>query len=390
MIQQPRIALIGPAFPYRGGIAQYTTQLHRALSKHCTLQTISFQRQYPAWLYPGKSDREPGMQTHTESGIVYSLDALNPLTWVAAARSIADCGCDLAVINWWTLFWAPAFALIARMLRMRGVPVALLCHNFFDHDSGALKRFVSTRLLSQADAYLVHSSEQADWLRDLFPANPVVTHPHPTYDRFPTATNHQPPRGRLELLFFGFVRAYKGLDTLIDALALLGDREIYLTVAGEPWCDPDKLRADIRASGAPNIELHLEYVDDNAAANFFARADLVVLPYRSASGSGVAAVAYHYVRPILATRVGGLRDVVEEGRTGFMVDPDSSRLLAETLRTLDRETLGRMHENIRVRKTRATWESLTGNVIDLAHILRNDERCASSEAAPRGLHGRPA
>jgi glycosyltransferase involved in cell wall biosynthesis len=273
-----RLALVGPVTPYRGGIAQYTTELRRALAARCELQTISFRRQYPAWLYPGKSDREPGRREFSEPQVDYVLDALNPFSWTAAARAIAARGCDLAVINWWTLFWAPGFALMARLLRARGVPVAFLCHNLFDHDSSSIKRAVASSLLAQADAYVVHGKAQADSLRSRFPGKQILVHPHPTYDRFPAAVQPPPRRGRLELLFFGFIRPYKGLDTLIAAMAKLNDPAVYLTVVGEPWGSAERLRADVQASGASSVELHLDYVDDASAARFFARADLVVLP----------------------------------------------------------------------------------------------------------------
>ena len=360
--------------PFRGGIAQYTAELHRALSACCRLQTISFRRLYPAWLYPGDSDREPGIEQQHEPGVHYVLDAINPLTWLATATDTASKGCDLAVINWWTLFWAPGFALMANRLRARGVPVAFICHNLFDHDSGSIKRGISTRLLSQADAYLVHASEQAETLRRLFPGKPVRIHPHPTDGRYPPATAVLPKRGRLELLFFGFIRPYKGLDVLIDALGRLADHEVHLTVVGEPWCAPEELREYVRASGAPNVELHLEYVDANTAANFFARADLVVLPYRSATGSAVAAVAYHYEKPILATRVGGLPDVVEDGRTGFLVEPDSPRQLAARLHTINREELASIQVNVQTCKNRFTWCSLAGTLIDMAHDMAYGNR----------------
>jgi glycosyltransferase involved in cell wall biosynthesis len=367
-----RLALVGPVTPYRGGIAQYTTALRRALARRCELHTISFRRQYPAWLYPGKSDREPGPGDLAEPQVDYLLDALNPFTWTAAARSIAARGCELAIIDWWTLFWAPAFALIARMLRARGVPVLFLCHNLFDHDSNPIKRAIASRLLAQADVYLVHGSVQADALRRQFPGKHVVVHPHPTYDRFPAPMQPLPRRGRLELLFFGFIRPYKGLDTLIAALAKLNDPEVHLSIVGEPWCPVDQLRAEVQASGAPNVDLHLDYVDDESAARFFARADLVVLPYRAATSSGVAAVAYHYDRPILATRVGGLPDVIEEGRTGFLVDADSPEQLAACLKHLSRERLDAMGSAVRSFKSRFTWDSLATALLGLADPLHPD------------------
>lgn len=364
-----KLALIGPVAPFRGGIAQYTTELHRALLSACQLQTISFRRLYPAMLYPGRSDREPGMESYAEPHVDYLLDAFNPLTWRAAARRVAKRGCDLAVLEWWTLFWAPGFAWMARMLRKRGVPVAFLCHNLFDHDSGALKRAVTIHLLSQAQAYIVHARDHADRLRSLFPGKPVRVHPLPAYDRFPEAESPAPRRGRLELLFFGFIRPYKGLDVLIEALGRLSDPDVHLTVVGEPWGSVDELHARIRSSGALNVDLHLKYVDDATAANFFGRADLVVLPYRTDTPSGVAALAYRYGRPVLASRVAGLREVVEEGRTGFLVDPASPEQLAERLRTIDRTNLEQMRTHVRSYASSRGWPSLAAELLGLADEL---------------------
>ena len=371
------MALVGPVSPFRGGIAQYTTRLHHALSPRCALATYSFRRQYPAWLYPGASDREPGA-TDLE-GVAYSLDALDPTSWLRTARRIADEGAELAVLSWWTLYWAPAFALIARGLRRRGVKVAMLCHNLFDHDSGRLRQQLTARMLGQADAFLVHTTEQAQTLRRLFPAKTVLRHPHPVYDQFPAPAAPLPKRGRLELLFFGFIRPYKGLEALIDALGLLADPEVHLTVIGEPWGDPEALRERVRRSGAPNVELHLRYVDEAMAANHFARADLLVLPYHSASGSGVAAIAQHYGCPILATRVGGLAEIVDEGRTGFLIDPGQPAQWAERLRQMDRGQLARMSATVRADTARSSWSSLAQTLLSLA---AGDDAAEVAHAAP--------
>lgn len=366
-----RVALIGPIAPFRGGVAQYTTQLHRALASRCTLQTISYHRQYPSWLYPGKSDREPDRAAYRESDVDYLLDWSNPSSWFQAVRSIEARGCSLVLFDWWTLFWAPATALMARKLRFRGIHVAFLCHNLFDHDAGTFKRKLAEALLAQADAYLVHSTEQAVVLRAKFPNKPVLAHPIPLYDQFPPPLVCLPKRGRLELLFFGFIRPYKGLDVLIDALARLNDTQVYLTVVGEPWCPPEELRKRIEAMHAPNVELHLDYVDDQTAANFFGRADLVVLPYRSASGSAVAAMAFFYECPILATKTGAFPDVIDEGETGFLVEPDSIEALASTIRPLTRVRLEAMQINVHARKSRFTWNSLAGRVMELAAPAEN-------------------
>ena len=363
----PKVALLGPVSPpFRGGIAQYTSNLRSALAPICDLKTISFKRLYPAWLYPGASDREPGMEQTHQQDVLYTLDALDPRTWWTAVRDISSARCDLVAINWWTLFLAPEFALIARLLRAHGIPSVFLCHNLFDHDSGVFKRMLAMRLLSQANAYVVHTKTQAELLRQTFPAKTVRMHTHPTYDSYPKPANVLPKRGRLELLFFGFIRPYKGLDSLIDALALLADSEVHLTVVGEPWGPPEDLVNRVYTSKAPNVELHLEYVNAATAADYFARADLVVLPYRRATGSGVAAMAYHYDKPVLATRVGGLSDVVQNGRTGFLVDPDAPQQLAAILRTQSRDSLAQLVKHVRERKNQSTWSSLSAVLVDLA------------------------
>jgi glycosyltransferase involved in cell wall biosynthesis len=317
-------------------------------------------------LYPGKSDREPNQASYREPGVEYILDSVNPLSWRRALRFIAADHCDLAVFDWWTLFWAPAIALMARSVRRRGVRVAFICHNLADHDSGLLKRKLAKLLLSPADAYLVHSTEQMTSLESSLPGKMVITHPVPLFDQFPPPSEQLPKRGRLELLFFGFIRPYKGLEVLVDALARLGDTQVYLTVVGEPWLPADELRKRIDATHAPNIELHLDYVDDQAAANFFGRADLVVLPYLSASGSGVAAMAFHYGCPILATRTGGFPDVITEGETGFLVMPGSVEDLANAIRSLTRAGLEIMRECVLARKARFTWDSLAECVLQIA------------------------
>lgn len=379
-----RIALIGPVLPFRGGIAQYTTQLHRTLARKCALLTISYHRQYPAWLYPGKSDREPDKASCREPGVEYILDALDPLSWWRVVRAVTANGCDLAAFDWWTLFWAPAVALMARSLSRRGVRVVFLCHNLFDHDSGPIKRKFAKLLLSPADAYLVHSTEQKKSLESGFPGKAVVMHPIPPYDQFPPPSIKLPKRGRLELLFFGFIRPYKGLDVLIDAIAMLRDTRVYLTVVGEPWCSPEELRKRIEVAQVPNIDLHLDYVDDQTAANFFSRTDLVVLPYLSASGSAVAAMAFHYECPILATRTGAFPDVIDEGKTGFLVDPGSPEQLANCLRSITRERLALLKPNINASRDRFTWDSLANALIGMSGVGSRPR--AGRHASRRGNH----
>jgi glycosyltransferase involved in cell wall biosynthesis len=329
------------------------------------LQVLSFSRQYPKWLYPGESDKEPGENPAREPGVSYVIDALSPLSWHRAANAVIAKGCDHAILTWWTLFWAPAFAYIAWRLRRHGIRTSFLCHNLSDHDSKGLKSAISRWLLSSADSYIVHASEQSGALLRLHPAKPVLQRPLPIFDHFPAPSKVLPKRGRLEVLFFGFIRPYKGLDVLLDAMELLGDSGVYLTIAGEMWGQDERISSASGIKGA-NIETCLEYVDSGVAAAYFARADIVVLPYLTATGSGVVALAYHYRKPVLASKVGGLEDVVAQGETGWLVAPGSARALADALAAIDRETAASLEQPIETFVAEHSWDNMAAAVLEFS------------------------
>ena len=352
-----RIAVVGPVLPYRGGIAQYNSLLIRALAtSNQDACYFSFSRQYPQWLYPGGGDRDPSHENHIEAGVCYSIDSMNPLTWWKTALDIARRKPDLVAFHWWTIFWAPCFMTMIQSLKHRDFRVALICHNLVDHEASGMKAAISRRVLAMADAYLVHSSEHADILRRQWPGKAVAHHPIPVYGHYPSARGTLIKRGRIELLFFGFIRPYKGLDILFDALKILSDREVYLTVIGEHWGNPSALIAD--SANFPNVELHLTYMNDAEAAEYFARADFVVLPYRSATPSAVASLAFHYDKPIIASRVAGLLDVVMEGQTGILVPPRDSKTLANVIGKLDRSEARRLAAGVSQYKQTHGWDSL--------------------------------
>lgn len=371
--QPPRIALFGPVAPLRGGVAQYTTQLHRSLGRQANVETVSFKRMYPGWLYPGESEVEPGSEPLLEPGVWYELDVYNPLTWRRAADRIVQNGCDLAVLDWWTLFWQPGFAYMARRLRKGGIKTVYLCHNLADHQTGGslglagrVMSRASRRMLAAADAYIVQSKEQADLLCKLKPAAHIVTRMHPIYTHFPEPNKHLPKRGRLELLFFGFIRPYKGLEVLLDALSIRNDHDIYVTVAGEPWGRAADIKKKLTDYRAPNLELHLKYIDNATTANYFARADVVALPYRSATGSGVVALAYNYGKPVLASNVGGLQDAVIDGQTGWLVPPESPPALAGKIAQITRKQAQSMAPAIKQFCKANSWDELASDICNLA------------------------
>lgn len=362
---KPRVAIVGPLLPYRGGIAQYNTLLARAFAERGddTL-FVSFSRQYPQWLYPGKGDIDPLHADHRESGALYLIDSLNPITWWKAAQEIVRQGVQCTVFHWWTIFWAPCFVVMIQLLKRRGVRVALICHNLVDHEASGLKAAVSRYVIGMAGGYLVHSRDHAEALRRDQPGKPVESHPIPAYGHYPQPRGTLAKRGRLELLFFGFIRPYKGLEVLLDALRIADDRDVYLTVIGEHWGDSSELVRQYE--GHPNIELRLEYVDDADAAEYFARADFIVLPYLSATPSAVVALAYHYDVPVIASRVAGLDEVVIDDGTGLLVPPSDPAELARTLRSATRERARELAGGVSEYKRTHGWDAICARVRMLA------------------------
>lgn len=365
-----KLALVGPVAPYRGGIAQYTTQLRAALAGYAEVYTISFKRLYPMWLYPGDTDKEPGTSLWLDD-VMYTLDIYNPVSLRSAAQKVIHMQCDAVILDWWTLIWQPGFAYMARILRRHGVKVIFLCHNLFDHDAHGAKRRIAESLLKQADGYIVHAKESEALLRELRPDAATMRRLHPIYGHFPAATAELKKRGRLELLFFGLIRPYKGLDLLVEALGKLQDKDVYLTVAGEVWGDEAELRQQLAGYNAPNVDLQLRYASPQEAAQYFTRADAVVLPYRSATGSGVLSLAYNYQKPVLATKVGGLPDGIVENKTGWLVDV-SAEALADAIARMTRDDAQRMAQDIRTFCAANTWEAFAAEVCAFTQRLLTD------------------
>lgn len=361
---RPHVALIGPVAPFRGGIAQHTALLLKALSACGDVEAFSFSRQYPRWLFPGESDRDPALVGHLQPGVSYTLDSLNPLTWRRTMRTITKSGVDMAVIPWWTVFWAPCFGYLARGLHRAGIDVVFLCHNVVEHESAGWKTALTRMVLRSADRFVVHTRSDAARLEELLPGAKVAVCPHPVYESFPPPSHDLPRRSATELLFFGFVRPYKGLPVLLDAMRLLGDLDVTLSIVGESWEDTTPMVTSVRDGGlADRIEFVTRYVSDVEAADFFARADLVVLPYLSATGSGVVPLAYHYGKPVIVTNVGGLPDVVEDGASGYLVPPGDPEAVAAAIRRFASEQPRDMKVDIARVSSTMTWPRLADVVL---------------------------
>jgi glycosyltransferase involved in cell wall biosynthesis len=374
-----RICVVGPTYPYRGGIAHYTTLLVKHLrdAGHWA-QLYSFTRQYPTWLFPGKTDKDPSA-TPLKVDCEYVLDPINPLTWWRLCRKIRADAPDLLVLQWWVPYWTPSLTVISRWIkRNTKIPIVYICHNVVPHDGGGVldRRFALT-VLRQGDAFIVHSEQDLHRLHALLPAAKVTLAHIPTYAELAAKSNHADqeqlrdklglPADRPILLFFGFVRPYKGLEYLIQALPLvLAQQPAHLLVVGEFWSSPEFYERYAREYNvADAITFVNQYVPNEELGPYFDLADVVVLPYITATQSAVAQLAFGFGKPVITTRVGGLHEVVKEGVNGLIVPPQDEAALAHAIIQFYQDGLGaRLAEQVRqsAQQNRFSWQSLVSAI----------------------------
>lgn len=361
-----RYCLIGPTYPYRGGIAHYTTLLAQSLrAEHETL-LISFTRQYPRWMFPGRSDRDYSREPlRTEAE--YLLDPLNPLSWWRTVRCATDWLPDAVVIPWWVPFWAPAWAAIGHgVKRSKPAPrIIFICHNILPHENNVIDRIALRLALSPGDGFIVHSQANAAELASFFPMAEIRVAPLPTYAALGNIEQADVdlvlPNDRPLLLFCGFVRPYKGLDILLDALpAILERRPVHLLVAGEFWeSDAPYLKQINHLKIDEAVTLVNRYLSNEELAAVLAKADVLVLPYRSATQSGIVQLAFGQQKPVITTDVGGLAEAVEDERTGLVVPPEDPVALAAAVNRFFDENLGpAFQKHISQDSQRFSWERL--------------------------------
>jgi glycosyltransferase involved in cell wall biosynthesis len=362
-----KIVIVGTAYPLRGGIAHYNAILYKHLSDRHTVDIVTFTRQYPSIFFPGKTQDEKGGQ---ESAVPTKqiIDSINPWTWYKAAKFISQKKPDLLIFKYWMPFFAPCFGTIARLVkRWAGAKILFICDNVIPHE----KRIGDTALTRYAfdavDSFVVQSAAVEKELQTFHPQARYELVPHPVYEIFGSLMPKEQARRELGLrderviLFFGYVRRYKGLHMLLDAMpAILQSIKVKLLVVGEFYDDEQKYRQQITEKNlGERVFVHSDYVPNEEVSRYFSAADVVVLPYVSATQSGIVQIAYQFDKPVIATDVGGLAEVVLNERTGFIVKPEAPEEVANAVIRFFRE--GRESEfvrNVSAEKKKYSWENL--------------------------------
>lgn len=367
-MEKSKVVTIGPAYPYRGGIAAFNERLSREFAaRGAEVSMRTFTLQYPSFLFPGKTQFSTGPAPEGLD-IVRSINSINPVSWIRTGMQVAAMNPDLVIIQYWLPYMSPALGTIARIIRCRcGARVIAVLHNMMPHEHKPGDRLFSRYFCGSVDGFAALSESVLNDVKLFDTRKPRVLNPHPLYDNFGQPVSREEACSRLGLdpryrylLFFGLIRDYKGLDLLIEALAEKGlDKrdDFRLIVAGEFYSHPEKYLDLAREKG---VESHIiwrtEYVPDSEVKYYFSAAEMMVLPYRSATQSGVTQIAYHFEKPMLITDVGGLGETVPDGVAGYVVAPDAPSIAEGINRQL--ESPKDFTEGIRETKKRYSWSAL--------------------------------
>lgn len=330
-----QVAMLAPIEPYRSGVAKHSTQVAIELNNRddIALTVYSFKRLYPALLFPGTDDKDSASKAPEMLNCQYTLDTVNPLSWFELIKRLKSSNTKLVIIPAWTFFVAPCLGYITKQCQKHGIDVITIVHNAFDHEAGGIKNALMRYQLKQCKKFLVHNQSLANDIKHELPAAEIIISPHPIFDQYPNPTQQLEKRAPLELLFFGIIRDYKGLDILLDAAAELDGIDFKLTIVGECWGSWDKYQKQIDdLQLTDKVETVIQYASDEEAANYFTRADVVVLPYRSMTGTGVIPLAYHFETPVICSDLPAFHEVVKDQETGVIAKGQSSKNIADAIK----------------------------------------------------------
>ncbi|MCC8062011.1 MAG: glycosyltransferase [Rikenellaceae bacterium] len=379
-----KIRILGPAHPYRGGIAKFDEVLAAAFGREGhDVKIINFTLQYPSFLFPGRTQYT---RMAVPEGIVIErrINSVNPLNWPVVGREIAREEPELVIPRFWMPFMGPSLGTIVRTIghRCPHTRIIALADNIVPHEHRPGDRPLTDYFLRQTDAVVYMSDEVGRDLDSFEYKGLRAMSPHPIYDTYGEPVAKAEACAALGLdpessyvLFFGFIRDYKGLDLLLEAWAMLKARGFTtgrkLLVGGEYYGNKEKYDALIESLGlTDDVIVHDRYIDENQVRNYFGAADLVVQPYKSATQSGVTQVAYHFGVPMVVTRVGGLPEIVPDGRVGYVVDVAPSAIAEAIARFYDENKAEEFRANIAVEKERFSWSALTGTFTRLCGEIR--------------------
>ena len=361
-----KIAVVGPAHPYRGGLASIMETMAREFqSRGHEVDILTFTLQYPALLFPGKS-QTVNTPAPADLSIRRRLSTINPLSWWSVGRELRKAAPDIVLMKYWTPFMAPAFGSVARLARGNGhTKVICQIDNVEPHEHHIIDRPFNRYYLGAVDGF-IYMSEQVHSELVNYTKVPAHFSPHPMFEHFGERVERLVACEKLGLdpsqryaMFFGLIRDYKGLDTLLDAWQRFRRDGHKLLVVGEFYALREKYIEQIERLGlGDDVILHDFFVPDADVRYYFSVADCVVLPYKTATQSGVTQICYNFRTPVIVTRVGGLAEIVPDGRVGYVCDPSVEGVCDALERIYEGDNLERFTENMTEERKRFSWQAM--------------------------------
>lgn len=367
-----KVIIIGPAYPYRGGIADTNESLARAFLKNGhDVSIVTFKLQYPNLLFPGKtqlSEEEKPKQPE----IIRLISSVNPINWILSAKKINKLKPDLVIIRYWLPFMSPCLGTIARLIKNQ-TKVLALCDNIIPHEKRLGDKLFTRYFVKPFSGFIAMSSKVQKELK-VFSEKPILYIPHPINDNLGEKLSKKEARKRLDLdengkyiLFFGLIRKYKGLDLLLKSLAekILVNQNVKLLIVGEFYDNKEDYIQIIKDLNLKDRILIIDkYIPTSEIKYWFSASDLVAQTYRSASQSGISQIAYNFEVPLLVTNVGGLPEMVIHNKLGFITSKETSDIAKYISVFYEEKKYTHFSENLKKEKKKYTWENFAGRIIE--------------------------
>lgn len=366
------IVILGTAYPYRGGLASFIEMLARTFVKQGKeVNVITFKLQYPEWLFPGKTQFSESLPPDGLN-ITRKINSVNPFNWWRVGRHIRRMRPDAVILKYWTPFMAPCLGTICRIASGNCKTLILTqLDNIIPHEKHFYDHILTRYFVNSVHGFIYMSQQVKDDLDKFTAVKPSVFAPHPVFSNFGEKVPRDEACRRLNLpsdrryvLFFGLIREYKGLDLMLDAWANLrqngqtGDKK--LIIAGEFYTDKTPyIQQTERLGIGDDLLWHDRFIRDEEVKYYFSAADVLVQPYKSATQSGVTQIAYQFETPMIVTDVGGLAEIVPDGKTGYVVEPNALHIARAIEKIYENDNLQRMTENMAIEKRRFSWDYFT-------------------------------
>ena len=371
-----KVIIIGPAFPYRGGIANFNNSLAVEYKKQgADVKIYSFSLQYPSILFPGKTQYEKGNPPQ-DIEIEHIINSINPFNWFNVARKINKENPDYVIIRYWIPFMAPSLGTIAKFINKK-IKIFAITDNIIPHEKRFGDAILTKYFVSKCNAFLALSSSVLDDLSKFTKTNNKIFIPHPIYDSFGQIVEKEIAKSTLGLdkdgkylLFFGFVRKYKGLDIMLEVMSdkRIQDLGIKLIIAGEFYDNQEEYIKKIEDLNISDyVILKNNFIPESEVKNYFCASDLITQTYRTATQSGVTQIAYHFERPMLVTNVGGLAEIVPHNKVGYVCDINISKIVHCILDFYNKDKEAEFSKNTKKEKKRFTWGEL---VIGIDNLIK--------------------